>query len=229
MWSFLGKFLSFSLSQRSPFFCGIILYVCGCFSTPPLYIYIFSEVSPHTSATTVHFLKVSFSHGLVTCHPSSLATGICSFSKSEIGFYVCPVKCIHRHGTSCFKSHSRRLGNLKLTLTQGDCSRFNARSGNQTFAPVQALDYKSNMLSLTNTPGVSLNMFVHLFRHVKIENVRHWYKVPSILLFLGHLNLTCVTIFGDSENVLCQSLQFKKIISIYTIKVPTWKYLYWRT
>ena len=31
----------------------------------------------------------------------------------EIGFYMCVVKCVHRHGTSCFKSHSRKLGNIQ--------------------------------------------------------------------------------------------------------------------
>ena len=42
-------------------------------------------------------------------HP---ATGAYTFSKSEMGFYVWVV-CMHRHGTSCFKSHPRRLGNIQ--------------------------------------------------------------------------------------------------------------------
>ena len=34
------------------------------------------------------------------------------------------------------------------SLTQGDCSRMSAGSGNRTSAPVQALDHKSNSLPL---------------------------------------------------------------------------------
>ena len=35
---------------------------------------------------------------------------------SKMGFYVCVVWCVHRHGTSCFKSNSRRLlvGNVQF-------------------------------------------------------------------------------------------------------------------
>ena len=84
---------------------------------------------------------------LVHCHPSSPATEAYSFSKSTMEFYVCAKICVHRLGTSCFKSHPRRLGYVELipwSLTQEDFCRINVRSGNQTSAPVQALDHKSN-------------------------------------------------------------------------------------
>ena len=44
-----------------------------------------------------------------------------------------PIK--FRYAISCFKSHSRRLGNIQCT---GDCSRINARSRNLTSVKVQA-------------------------------------------------------------------------------------------
>ena len=53
------------------------------------------------------------SHVLVQCHPSSLTTEAYSFSKSEMGFNVCAVYCVHRHRISCFKSHPRRLSNVQ--------------------------------------------------------------------------------------------------------------------
>ena len=87
----------------------------------------------------------SFSRVLVHCHPSSPTTGAYSFSMKETGFYVCAVWCVHIHGTSCFKSHPRRLDNVYI---QGDYSRIIAGSGNQTSATVQAPDHKSNSLTL---------------------------------------------------------------------------------
>ena len=48
------------------------------------------------------------------CYTWSSATVTFSFSKSEMGFYGYAVLCVHRHGTSCFKSHHRRLGKVQL-------------------------------------------------------------------------------------------------------------------
>ena len=43
------------------------------------------------------------------------------------GFYVCAVECVHKHGTSCFKSYPRRRHLMySKFLTQVDCSRLNA-------------------------------------------------------------------------------------------------------
>ena len=50
---------------------------------------------------------------LVHCHPSSPATGAYSFRRARWDF-MCAVFCVHRHRTSCFKFHPRRLGNIQL-------------------------------------------------------------------------------------------------------------------
>ena len=93
------QFNLFYLSQRSPFLiCGVNFYVCGRFSTPSFYN--FWSRSPRIpqqpqsvfeGAHFCRFYRVSFSRVLVHCHPSSPATGAYSFSKSEMGFYVCAV------------------------------------------------------------------------------------------------------------------------------------------
>ena len=114
--------VSFSLSQQYPLICGFFFYfilVCGRFSTSSFLSFL-EWVSLHTLATTIRFWGSTFllllTSILLLCigaHPSSPATGAYSFSKSEMGFYVCAVWCVHRHRTSCFKSHPRRLGNVQ--------------------------------------------------------------------------------------------------------------------
>ena len=110
-----------SLSQCSHLICGVN-YVWGCFST--LFYHIFwvglpAYFSNHSPFLREHifcrFQRVSYSRVLVHCHPSSPAKEAYSFWKSAMGFYVCVVLCVHRHVTSCFKSHPRRLGNAQIT------------------------------------------------------------------------------------------------------------------
>ena len=122
---------------------SIPLYLVGLFLLR-LWLYYYSiflsfsdQVFSHTSATTVCFwgslfLKVLTisSCVLVHCHPSSPATGAYSFLRARwdfmyVQFYVCLIR----------EDHS-----------QGYCSRIKTRSWNQTFAPMQALDHKSNSL-----------------------------------------------------------------------------------
>ena len=97
---------------------------------------------------------------MVYCHPSSLAyldlfrrvrwdftcvqRDVCSDMGSPV---LSPFREVHRHGTSCFKSLPRGQDNVQL-IPKGYWSRINTGSGNQTSAPVQALDYKSNSLPL---------------------------------------------------------------------------------
>ena len=109
----LTKILYLSLSTF-PFILWSYIYFCGRFSTPSLYP--FWSRSPrklHQRFRGSTFLLVS-SGVLVHYHPSSSVTVPYSFSKSEMGFYGYAVLCVHRHGTSCFKSHPRRLGNVQL-------------------------------------------------------------------------------------------------------------------
>ena len=118
----------------------------------------------HSLYLSISFpILLSFSRVLVHCHPSSPATGAYSFLKSEMGFYACAVWCVHRHRTSCFKSHLR-----SKSLTQGDCSRMSAGSGNRTSAPVQALDHKSNSLPLGHC---AWRMYVYISQHFGIPLV----------------------------------------------------------
>ena len=112
-------FIDLILSQRSPSICGVDYYVWGRFSTPSyLSIWIRSHrilQRPQSNFKGAHFCRfsgVSFFLVLVHCHLSSPAKRAYSSSKSEMGFYVCAVWCVHRHWTSCFMSHPRKLGNV---------------------------------------------------------------------------------------------------------------------
>ena len=67
-----------------------------------------------------------------------------------LGFYLCTLQC-----DVCTDTRPPVLSPIQddyviysKSLTQGDCSRINAWSGNQTSAPVQALDQESNSLPL---------------------------------------------------------------------------------
>ena len=51
---------------------------------------------------------------------------------------------MHRHRTSSFKSHPRRLGNVQLIPYPRGLQQNKRGSGNRTSAPVQALDHKSH-------------------------------------------------------------------------------------
>ena len=60
------------------------------------------------------------------------------------------------------------------SLTQGDCSRMSAGSGNRTSAPVQALDHKSNSLPLRHCawlPILTKQLNAHVCNRVKIFEV----------------------------------------------------------
>ena len=85
---------------------GLIIYVCGRFSTPSFYgVGLPAYLSNRNQFSREHvFVGFNEFPSLVywCCHPSSPATGAYSFSKSEIGFYVCTMLCVHRHGSSCF-------------------------------------------------------------------------------------------------------------------------------
>ena len=100
----------YSFSVSAPLYLWVYFYVCDCFSIPS-FCHFFISRSPHKLQQPqavfygAHFCSlkpVSFSRVLVHCHQSSPATGAYSFSKSEMGFYLCAVLCVHRHRTCCF-------------------------------------------------------------------------------------------------------------------------------
>ena len=106
-----------------PFNCRVN-YVCGRFSTPFLsHFYRSSRIlqQPQSVFEVAHFCRFLTS-SLLSCvgalssiiiADDSSPTGAYSFSKSEMEFYVCAAYFVHRHGTSYFKYHPRRLGNVQ--------------------------------------------------------------------------------------------------------------------
>ena len=105
--------ISPSRSLRSPLICVVITFVAFFYS---IFISFFwaglpAYFSKHNAFSGTFLVLTSFT--LVHCHPSSLTTGAYSFLKSEMGFNVYAVSCVHRHRTSCSKSHLRRLGNVQ--------------------------------------------------------------------------------------------------------------------
>ena len=136
---------------------------------------------------------------LVHCLPLSLAY---SFSKSEMGFYMCAVWCVHRHGTSCFKSNPRRLGNVQLIpYTRGlqqnerrECELNLCPStctGSQVQLPTPMLLTSTN--SISNVLGFTPEIFFtnKFFFHLLYEFSLIWRKKGLIsMLDTGHLTGT---------------------------------------
>ena len=66
--------------------------------------------------------------------------------------HVCAVLCVHRHSVtgSPFKSYLRRLGSVQLVnaLFKGIATKWALGMGTKPLPPGQALDHKSNLLTL---------------------------------------------------------------------------------
>ena len=85
------------------------------------------------------------------------------------------------------------------SLTQGDCSRMSAGSGNRTSAPVQALDHKSNSLPLRHCALLWKIQFckaifsfnTDIFKNITIKSSIYCYKKVVRRSGLGVVSWTC--------------------------------------
>ena len=148
---------SLSLSQRSPLFYGVNF---------------FTFVAVFLLHLFYHFFGVGLPAHLSNQNPFSREHIFVGFKEFPYLVYWCTV--IHHHrsqGPTLFRrvrwvftcvqcdvytdTGPPVLSPIRedqvmysKSLTQGDCSRMSAGSGNRTSAPVQALDHKSNSLPL---------------------------------------------------------------------------------
>ena len=91
----------------------------------------------------VGFERISFScvgvlSSIINSHSGLL---FFFFLKSKMGFIMCALWCVQRHGTSCLKSHPRRLSNVQLipylrVLLQNKCQEW--------YSNLYTNDHKSN-------------------------------------------------------------------------------------
>ena len=114
------------------------------------------------------------------CHPLiSPATGTYSVLKSEMGFYVCAVQCVHRYGTSNFKPHPRRLHNVQLIPYP--------RGLQQN----QHLEWESNLFPSAST-GSQVQLTIH--RPLRLTNT-FWVAIKKERYLITKQGKECVTFF----------------------------------
>ena len=80
----------------------------------------------------------------------------------HMGFYVCAMKCVHTHRTSCFKAHPRRLGYVQLIPYPNGLQQNKRQEWESNLCPSAS----TGSQVLLTTPRLTVPDIDHLYRSI---------------------------------------------------------------